>query len=294
MKNTVKSILLLQFMLFCASVYAQSEGGIVFDKTSHYFGTFTKSRGKVSHKFEFTNRLNKPVIITNVKSTCGCTATKYTREPILPGKKGYAVVRFDPAKFSGYFSKKVSVYTNTNPQPVHLAVSGRIRVNHKVNDAFKHHIGDLRADKKTINFDDVQKHAAPINREIKMINIMRDSVRMRVINYPNWLQSCRITKNDLTQGDNTRLMTVVKADNLSQWGHLSGNIELEIERGVKTEVKRVPVDINLIDDFSVLSEDKKDQAPQIYIDNDTLHVISKVNKISSKKLFLYNRVKQIY
>ncbi len=38
--------------------------------------------------YEFVNKGKKPVIITNVKTSCGCTSKSYSKEPIQPGKKG--------------------------------------------------------------------------------------------------------------------------------------------------------------------------------------------------------------
>lgn len=288
MKNLVRSILLLQCIVFGTLVHAQTEGSFKVDNTSHYFGTFSKSKGKVSHKFIFTNTGNKPLLINRVKSTCGCTASKYTREPILPGKEGSVEVRFDPAKFSGYFSKKVSVYTNAQAAPVDLTVSGRIRVNHRVTDDFNCHIGDLRADSKIMDFGDVEKLDQVIERDIKMINVMRDSIKVRVVNYPSWLKSCEITKDDLTQGDNTRLMFQLRSDNLTQWGELTGYVGLEVQKGIKTEVKNVRVTVNLIDTFSLLTDEQKELAPKITVDSDTLFLDNKETKLGDKKVYLYN------
>ncbi len=38
--------------------------------------------------YEFVNKGDKPVIITNVRTSCGCTSKSYSKEPIQPGKKG--------------------------------------------------------------------------------------------------------------------------------------------------------------------------------------------------------------
>ncbi len=282
--------ILIVILLFISTVLsAQQESKIKFNKTSHYFGTFPKSKGKVSHTFEFTNMADQPVVITNVKSSCGCTATDYTRQPVLPGAKGYVKLRFDPARFSGYFSKKVSVYNSLGTQPDYLTVSGRIRINHKVSDSFQYFIGDIKADNKLIAFGDIEKQDHIISREIKMINIMRDSIKVRLVSHPEWLNACEITKEDLTQGDNTRLVAKVKASELPQWGSLNGNVKLEVKRGGKVEVKEIPLSINLIDSFSTLNAEQKAMQPKIATETDTLNLNFKNDKKTVKKIFLHNR-----
>ena len=40
----------------------------------------------MSYEFEYRNEGDKPLIITKVKASCGCTATNYSKEPLLPGE----------------------------------------------------------------------------------------------------------------------------------------------------------------------------------------------------------------
>jgi len=61
--------------------------------------------------FKFINLGNEPVIIKGFKSACGCAVMDYQKTPIMPGETSEIKTTFD-AKFTGYFSKVVSVYTN--------------------------------------------------------------------------------------------------------------------------------------------------------------------------------------
>ena len=275
-------------LLITSSGKAQESSEALFSNSSHYFGTFSKSKGKQSHRFELTNTTNKPLVIKRVKSSCGCAATEYTRQLITPGEKGYVKVVFDPAKFSGYFSKKISVYTSASNQAIQLSISGRIRVNSRVNDTFTHHLGDLRVEKKVIDFGDTEKKSE-VNKDLKMINIMRDPIKLRIVNYPDWLSSCKITKAELKQGDNSRILVTVTPQDLAQWGSLTGSITMEITRGVKTEQKQVPVQINLIDAFSTLSSEQLKSQPVISCQSDTLLMAHKPGKVISSKLTIINQ-----
>lgn len=70
-------------------------------------------RGKeVSHVFYFTNKGKKPLIISEVRPSCGCTTPKYTKDPVAPGKKGAITVTFDPFNFEGTVLKTVTISGN--------------------------------------------------------------------------------------------------------------------------------------------------------------------------------------
>ncbi|MFV0531810.1 MAG: DUF1573 domain-containing protein [Flavobacteriales bacterium] len=61
--------------------------------------------------FTFTNTGDKPLIISDVQTSCGCTTPEYSKNPILPGKEGKIVVKYD-TKRTGPFQKSITVFSN--------------------------------------------------------------------------------------------------------------------------------------------------------------------------------------
>ncbi len=76
-------------------------------------------------KFEFTNTTSKPVLVTNVKASCGCTATDYSKEPIAAGKSGYVNAIYNAAN-AGAFTKTVTVTTSDSETPTKLTFKGTV------------------------------------------------------------------------------------------------------------------------------------------------------------------------
>lgn len=74
------------------------------------YGKVYRGEDNGSRIFEFTNTGNAPLVITDVKSTCGCTVPSKPKEPILPGKTGQIEVKYNMAV--GPISKSVTVETN--------------------------------------------------------------------------------------------------------------------------------------------------------------------------------------
>lgn len=73
--------------------------------------------------FEFKNTGKTAVVITSVQGSCGCTATNYTKEPILPGKSAKITATYNAAS-KGAFSKTVTVVTSAETTPKVLTLKG--------------------------------------------------------------------------------------------------------------------------------------------------------------------------
>ena len=82
---------------------------ISFENNTHSFGNFREADGKVTHQFQFINTGGSDIIIQNVTASCGCTAPKWTQEPIPPGGKGFVAATFNPAGRPGPFRKYITV-----------------------------------------------------------------------------------------------------------------------------------------------------------------------------------------
>jgi len=87
---------------------AQEEGKVVVDKTVHDFGTIKQADGKVSAVFTLTNNSNTPIVINEVRTSCGCTASDWTKEPIEQGKSGTVTATYNAAVV-GPFEKTVTI-----------------------------------------------------------------------------------------------------------------------------------------------------------------------------------------
>jgi hypothetical protein len=113
-----KFILIILALAMLAPAFAQSNGEkksngavLTFVETSHDFGDIYQG-DKVSTVFKFQNSGNEPLILSNVSTTCGCTAPNWPKEPIAPGKSGEITVTFNSAGKMGVQNKVVTIYSN--------------------------------------------------------------------------------------------------------------------------------------------------------------------------------------
>ena len=88
------------------------------------YGTITQNSDG-TRLFTFTNTGDAPLLITNVKTSCGCTVPSYSKAPILPGETGELEIKYDTKKL-GAFTKTVTVTSNAEGGNKILKIKGNI------------------------------------------------------------------------------------------------------------------------------------------------------------------------
>jgi len=78
--------------------------------------------------FKFKNIGKSPLIISNVKGSCGCTVPTKPEEPIMPGETGEIKVKYATNRV-GPFSKTVTITSNAYEPTVVLKIKGRVLEN---------------------------------------------------------------------------------------------------------------------------------------------------------------------
>ena len=120
------SLLLVGFAFFATAQEEEPMTGpkISFTEKSYDFGEITQGE-KVEHIFEFENVGNEPLILSDVRTTCGCTAPEWPREPIAPGKTAKIKVVFNSAGKMGMQNKVITVMSNAvnNPERVKIVTN---------------------------------------------------------------------------------------------------------------------------------------------------------------------------
>ncbi len=102
---------------------------IKFETTSHDFGKILQN-GNGKFSFNFKNTGKEPLIIQNVRSSCGCTVASRPNAPILPGESSKISVRYDTRRL-GAFHKNITVTSNADNASVVLYIKGQVQAKPK-------------------------------------------------------------------------------------------------------------------------------------------------------------------
>ena len=121
----MKQLLPLSFILFSFFNSFSQKSEIVFETPEYNFVDIQENKGKVSHKFSFTNNGKESIRILTVKPSCGCTTPNWSKDEIKPGKKGFIIAEYNPKGTPGVFRKSHSVITNDNRRSL-IFIKGKV------------------------------------------------------------------------------------------------------------------------------------------------------------------------
>jgi hypothetical protein len=126
---SVMAITAFVISISCSQTPGQAAGdkegaAIEFEVGEHDYGTIAQG-GDGTYEFIFTNAGKEPLVLKNVRSSCGCTVPEWPKEPILKGEKGKIKVSYN-TRITGTFSKSITVYSNAGDKPVVLVIKGKV------------------------------------------------------------------------------------------------------------------------------------------------------------------------
>jgi len=98
---------------------------IEFETTNYNFGTVLQGE-KIEHEFYFRNTGEKNLLILDTQSSCGCTVSDYDKDAIPPGARSSIKLVFDTKDKLDAQEKKVTIFTNTNPNKYYLSLTGQV------------------------------------------------------------------------------------------------------------------------------------------------------------------------
>lgn len=143
-------IAILALCLFAIVVPGQCQVAaptISFKKEKFDFGKVKQGK-KVKYSFVFENTGDMPVIIKEVKSSCGCISVDYSEEYVQPGESGEIQMKLKTNGKSGSFKKKITVYGNMDPPTFTLIVTGKIKDTEEKEKKKKEKAKEKKKDKK--------------------------------------------------------------------------------------------------------------------------------------------------
>jgi len=96
----------------------------IFDEKVINLGVI-KAKKEQEIKFKYTNRLSKPLLIYDVKTSCGCSVAQWDKKTLEKNESSLLTVLFTPES-SGYNAKTIMVFYNHSENPIRLFFSAMV------------------------------------------------------------------------------------------------------------------------------------------------------------------------
>ncbi|MCB1041372.1 MAG: DUF1573 domain-containing protein [Acidobacteria bacterium] len=81
---------------------------------------------EIASTITFRNSGNEELVITSVKTSCGCTAAKLEKMTYAPGESGEIAVTMKTARLQGEVSRKVSILSNASVHPFDITIKANV------------------------------------------------------------------------------------------------------------------------------------------------------------------------
>jgi len=265
MKIKISVLSIFGFFLSLHGLSQTSKPVIAFTEKEFNFGTFSEIAGVATHNFYFTNTGKTPLIIHDVKATCGCTVPEWPREPILPGKSGIIKVSFNPQKQNGPFNKTIQVNSNADDPQVNLIVKGVVIPAELVEDVFKFTIGPIRLETIYAAFGEIYK-GQQANLAIKVYNTSKDEPAMISFRQIPPHLKIKVVPEIIDPEQEGRIELEYLAANVQDWDYVVNRLELLVN-GKAYPNKHLNITANIREDFSRLTAAEMETAPRAEFDN---------------------------
>ena len=136
---------------------------VSFEHTKFDFGPINENIKFATHRFNYTNVGDAPLILNNVQTSCGCTTPEWTHDTLKPGESGFVSARYETTNRIGKFQKTVTVYTNSTENAIiFLDIAGdvyREGLDVNSNTQFQYNHGKISFSKPSITFSPLLDNA---------------------------------------------------------------------------------------------------------------------------------------
>lgn len=149
-----------------------------FDRTRIETGAIGEDDGPKSFVFTWRNTGDKPLVITRVKTTCGCAVPTCGKRPVKPGETDSVTVTYHPKGHPGRFVRKIFIFTQLagNAPSATLELAGEVIPSARPTYAYPHARGNLLLKQEEIRIEGTR----PQVETIECLNGGNDTLRVRI------------------------------------------------------------------------------------------------------------------
>lgn len=275
----MKRIFTTLYALAAVALAAVAQPRFTSNTEMHSFGQI-EWKHPVTVQYTITNTGDQPLVLTEVEPDCACSVAQWTQNPIAPGAKGTVNVTFD-AEALGHFQKSVAIYSNAEPHLVYLKFNGEVV--REIKDFTRTHpylIGQIRIDKNSLDFPDIQHGEHPVIY-IGVVNLSDRPYEPVLMHLPSYMEM-EAKPNVLQKGEKGIITLTLNSEKLTDLGLTQASVYLSRFGGDKVgEENEIPISAILLPDFSGMTDAEKANAPSISLstkDIDLSSILAKKSK----------------
>ncbi len=254
--------------LVAAAMFAQSPV-ITFEKTEHDFGKINEADGRVSVVFSFKNEGMTPLVLSNVRASCGCTTPTWTKEPVEPGQTGSITVTYNPNVRPGRFQKTVTITSNATEATKRVYIKGEVIPKQaKPVNKYSVAVGDINMKSLTLDLGTIKKGENK-SGELEYTNLTKEDHNVDLVTSgtDNYLIH-QVTLPTAKSNEVGKFIFAIDTKATKLYGPVEAYAYVVVD-GKKniSEPFKLTIKANIVEDFGAMSVEDKQQAPIMEAEN---------------------------
>ncbi len=235
----------------------------------------------VTAEFQLRNSGRSPLVISQVRTDCGCTTASYPTQPIPAGASFTVSATYD-ARTLGHFYKRLAIYSNDKNGRTDLVVKGKV-VTEVVDFSgdYPFEIGPLSVDINNVEFDNVNRGDRP-RQVIHVRNSGSETLQPVVMHLPPYLLA-DVSPSRVTPGHTATVTIMLDSEKLHDYGLTQTSVFLGAFPGDKVApYKEIPVSTVLLPGFEDMTDEERADAPKIRFSSGAIDLPAFNGKSKSK------------
>ena len=273
MKRFLHILMLATALILAQASHIQAqnstEKGIEFNSRVHNFGKISVAEGAKHCTFEFRNTSDKPIVINNIISSCGCTTPKWPKKPIMPGEGGKIEVTYLNDQGPYPFDKSLTVYTSASPKPIILRITGLAYENERsMKEMFPMQFGPLAVKNYTIRGGQINQGNTK-RGNFTIANLTGKDVKLSWGKLSPGLE-LSLPENGIIKGNSIAdIEWKIDTGAKENWGNTKYSAEV-LYNGTKA-AEKITVEVMIIDNFNSLTKEQKNKASMVLAENSSFN-----------------------
>ena len=260
----MKKVFASMVMALAAVAMMAQQPVITFEKTDHDFGKINEADGKVTTIFTFKNEGMEPLVLSNVRASCGCTTPKWPRQPIEPGQTGEITVTYNPNGRPGRFTKTVTITSNATEPTKRVTIKGEVIPKPaKPVDNYPVKMGELSLKQKEVNLGKVNDHTTK-TYEIEYANQTDHEITVAILpakGQEKYLDAV-VTLATVKPNETGKIQMALTTENANIYGPVEGSFLMVVNgKQDNSDAFKIIVRADVDEDFSRLTPEDHRNAP---------------------------------
>lgn len=265
MKKMKFIIIAIVGVLFSFSISFGQSGhnyALEFDKTVHNFGKISVTAGIQKCSFNYTNVSDKPVVINNVISSCGCSVAEWDKAPIKPGAKGAIEVSYLNDQGPYPFDKTFTVYISSSEKPIMLRITGIVFEKGKsIAESFPAKYGPIGMKSYVQNGGQIEQGLQRTESE-SIVNLSDKAIKVTFANVSPGLK-ISVKPSTIQPGESAIVSYTIDTKGKNFWGKTKFYATF-VCNGVEQKPKFV-TETSVVTPYTSLTKEQLANAPEIEI-----------------------------